>query len=62
MSNDINTELVIPISHIEFTVFGNAEIKRYSIANKNPFGINLPESYDNNDSFDQCTLSTMDAL
>jgi len=49
MANEINTELVIPISHIEFTVFGNIEIKKYSIANKVPFGINLPESYDNNE-------------
>lgn len=45
----INTENIIPIHHIEFTVFGNAEIKNYSIANKDPFGINLPESYDNNE-------------
>ena len=45
----INTENITPISHIEFTVFGNSEIKKYSIANKDPFGINLPESYDNNE-------------
>jgi DNA-directed RNA polymerase beta' subunit len=46
---NVNTELIIPIDRIEFTVFGNQEIKKYSIANKEPFGINIPESYDNNE-------------
>jgi len=44
-----NTEDVIPIDKIEFTIFGNQEIKKYSVVNKDPFGINLPESYDNNE-------------
>jgi DNA-directed RNA polymerase II subunit RPB1 len=47
--SNINTQLIIPIDRIEFTVFGNSEIKKYSIANKDPFGINIPDSYDNNE-------------
>ena len=47
--SNIDNQLIIPIKSIEFTVFGNAEIKRYSIANKEPFGINIPDSYDNNE-------------
>ena len=46
--SNIDTQLIIPIKYIEFTVFGNTEIKKYSIANKEPFGINIPDSYDNN--------------
>jgi DNA-directed RNA polymerase II subunit RPB1 len=47
--SNINTQLTIPIKSIEFTVFSNGEIKKYSVANKDPFGINIPESYDNNE-------------
>ena len=47
--SNINTELIIPINRIEFTVFSNNEIKKYSIANKEPFGINIPDTYDNNE-------------
>jgi DNA-directed RNA polymerase II subunit RPB1 len=47
--SNINTQLIIPIDRIEFTVFSNAEIKKYSVANKDPFGINIPDSYDNNE-------------
>jgi DNA-directed RNA polymerase II subunit RPB1 len=42
-------ENIIPISSIKFSVFGNKEIKKYSISNKDPFGINIPESYENNE-------------
>jgi hypothetical protein len=51
-----NTEDVIPIDKIEFTIFGNQEIKKYSVVNKDPFGINLPESYDNNEPISKTIL------
>lgn len=36
------------IEKIEFCVFGNHEVKRYSVIN-DQFGINIPEAYDNNE-------------
>ena len=44
-----NNEDIYPIDRIEFTVFGNQEIKKFSIVSKDSFGINLPETYDNNE-------------
>jgi DNA-directed RNA polymerase II subunit RPB1 len=44
-----NNEDIYPIDRIEFTVFGNKEIKQYSIVGKDTFGINLAETYDNNE-------------
>ena len=35
------------IERIEFGIFGNNEIKRYSVI-KDQFGINIPEAYENN--------------
>jgi DNA-directed RNA polymerase II subunit RPB1 len=35
------------IKEIEFNIFTNKEIKRYSAVSNDPFGINLPESYEN---------------
>ena len=41
------TEDIKKISHIEFNVFTNKEIKSYSAVSSDPFGINLAESYEN---------------
>jgi DNA-directed RNA polymerase II subunit RPB1 len=35
------------IDKIQFSIFGNDLVKNYSAVKKDPFGINLPESYDN---------------
>jgi DNA-directed RNA polymerase II subunit RPB1 len=35
------------ISKIEFNIFTNKEVKNYSAVSSDPFGINLPESYEN---------------
>ena len=35
------------INKIEFNIFTNKEIKNYSAVSSDPFGINLPESYEN---------------
>ena len=35
------------ITQIEFSIFTNKEIKSYSSVSNDPFGINLPESYEN---------------
>lgn len=40
-SEDIKT-----IKAIEFNIFTNKEVKRYSAVSNDPFGINIPESYD----------------
>ena len=41
-----NTSIVLPITSIELCVFGNDEKRRYSIANKSPYGLDLPETID----------------
>ena len=41
------TEDVKTINKIEFCIFSNKEIKSYSAVSNDPFGINLPESYEN---------------
>jgi hypothetical protein len=41
------TEDVKTISKIEFSIFTNQEVKSYSAVSNDPFGINLPESYEN---------------
>lgn len=38
---------VSPISHIEFTIFGNEEIKKLSVMGKNTSGIDASDLYDN---------------
>merc|ERR1711871_969657 len=40
-------EDVTSIEKIQFSIFGNEQIKNYSSVKKDPFGINLAESYDN---------------
>ena len=35
------------IKKIDFSVFTNKEIKKYSAVKDDPFGINVPDSYDN---------------
>ena len=35
------------IDHIEFSIFTNENVKLYSAVSTDPFGINLPESYEN---------------
>lgn len=35
------------VSQIEFSILGDDEIKKYSAVKKDPFGINIAESYDN---------------
>lgn len=37
------------IDSVQFGVYGNKEVKRYSAVNKDLYGINLPESYDNSE-------------
>ena len=41
------SEDIKKISKIEFNIFTNKEIKSYSAVSSDPFGINLPESYEN---------------
>ncbi len=41
-----HTADITQIDKIEFSVFGNQEVKRYSVIN-DQFGINIPEAYDN---------------
>jgi DNA-directed RNA polymerase II subunit RPB1 len=41
-----HTADITQIDKIEFSVFGNQEVKRYSVIN-DPLGINIPEAYDN---------------
>jgi len=49
MSNDPKyyKEDIKPIKKIEFNIFTNNGVKAYSSVSNDPFGINLPESYDN---------------
>jgi len=44
-----NPEDIVNIDKIQFCVFGNDEVKRYSVVNKEPFGINIPETYDSHE-------------
>jgi DNA-directed RNA polymerase beta' subunit len=37
----------LSIDKIQFGIFGNEQVKNYSSVKRDPFGINLPESYDN---------------
>jgi DNA-directed RNA polymerase II subunit RPB1 len=46
---EYNTEEIINIDKIQFCVYGNDEIKRYSVVNKDPYGINIPETYDSHE-------------
>jgi DNA-directed RNA polymerase II subunit RPB1 len=41
-----STSVVLPITSIELCVFGNDEKRRYSIANKSPYGLDLPDTID----------------
>lgn len=41
------TEDVKTVKRIDFCVFTNKEVKSYSSVSSDPFGINLPESYEN---------------
>ena len=43
---EYNTEEIVNIDRIQFCVFGNDEVKRYSVVNKEPNGISIPETYD----------------
>ena len=40
-------EDVKKIDKIEFTIFKNKDVKKYSVVSDDPFGINLAESYEN---------------
>jgi DNA-directed RNA polymerase II subunit RPB1 len=46
---EYNTEEIVNIDKIQFCVFGNDEVKRYSVVNKDPYGINIPETYDSHE-------------
>ena len=46
---EYNTEDIVNIEKIQFCVFGNDEVKRYSVVNKDPYGINIPETYDSHE-------------
>ena len=46
---EYNTEDIVNIHNIQFCVFGNDEVKRYSVTNKDPYGINIPETYDSHE-------------
>ncbi len=41
-----SNEIISQIETIEFCVFSNSEVKRYSVIN-DPMGINIPEAYEN---------------
>jgi DNA-directed RNA polymerase II subunit RPB1 len=41
------SEEIKKITKLEFNIFTNKEIKNYSAVSSDPFGINLPESYEN---------------
>jgi len=41
------SEEIKKITKIEFNIFTNKEIKNYSAVSSDPFGINLPEAYEN---------------
>jgi DNA-directed RNA polymerase II subunit RPB1 len=41
------SEEIKRITKLEFNIFTNKEIKNYSAVSSDPFGINLPESYEN---------------
>ena len=41
------TEDIKTVKRIDFAVFTNKEVKSYSAVSNDPFGINLPESYEN---------------
>ena len=49
MSNNSKyyNENIKEIDRIEFNIFSNNEVKKYSSVSKDPFGINVPDSYDN---------------
>ena len=49
MSNNSKyyNENIKEIDKIEFNIFSNNEVKKYSSVSKDPFGINVPDSYDN---------------
>ena len=44
-----NPEDIVNIDKIQFCVFGNDEVKRYSVVNKELFGINIPVTYDSHE-------------
>jgi len=46
---EFNTDEIVNIDKIQFCVFGNEEVKRYSVVNKDQHGINIPETYDNHE-------------
>ena len=46
---EFNTDEIVNIDKIQFCVFGNDEVKRYSVLNKDPYGINIPETYDSHE-------------
>jgi DNA-directed RNA polymerase II subunit RPB1 len=46
---EYNNEEIVNIDKIQFCVFGNDEVKRYSVVNKDPYGINIPETYDSHE-------------
>jgi len=41
------TEDVNTVINVDFSVLTNKDVKKYSAVSKDPFGINIPESYDN---------------
>ena len=42
----LNTDITLPITSIQLTVFGNDEIRRYSVARKQPHGLDMPDTID----------------
>jgi DNA-directed RNA polymerase II subunit RPB1 len=46
---EYNIDEIVNINKIQFCVFGNDEVKRYSVVNKDPYGINIPETYDSHE-------------
>jgi DNA-directed RNA polymerase beta' subunit len=42
---EYNTEDIVSVNNIQFCVFGNDEVKRYSVVGKEPYGITIPETY-----------------
>jgi DNA-directed RNA polymerase II subunit RPB1 len=46
INQNLYSEDIKKIEEIEFSVFRNKDIKKYSVVSNDPYGIDLPESYD----------------
>ena len=47
INNKFYSEKIKQIDRIEFCIWSNDNVKKYSAVKNDPFGINIPDSYDN---------------